>query len=257
MAIKTLFKQWRRRILCGLGLYAVISISIGAALNPGVPNQAHVAPEPAVYEAPVVQVYAARTWGRKGWLAVHTWVVTKARGEQFYLRHEVVGWQLRWSDNAVRSGRWYNHNNPGWYGNPATLLVEHRGEGVDEIIKRIETAVDTYPYKSDYQLWPGPNSNTFIAYLGKAVPELNLDLPSTAIGKDYRPLDKMAGRSASGSGIQWSLFGVISLALGIEEGVEINLFGLNFEWDIFDWAIELPVIGRIGYPQVLPDRISE
>jgi hypothetical protein len=242
-------ENWRRRALYGLALYALISVSIGAAVSASVAPELNSAPDPSTHKAAVVQVYAARTWGKKGWLAVHTWIVTKARDENFYRRHEIVGWQLRWSDNALRSSRWNNYDNPEWYGNSATLLVEHRGAGVDEMINRIEAAIETYPYKSNYRLWPGPNSNTFTAYLGKAVPELKLDLPSTAIGKNYRPLQDPIGRSASGSGMQFSVLGLVSLSLGIEEGVEANLFGFNVEWDIFDWAIELPGLGRIGYPQ--------
>jgi len=247
--MKIVLKSWRRRMLYGLALYAFVSVSIGAAVNPGDSMQANSAPDPTTIETPIVQIYAARTWGKKGWLAVHTWVVTKAGDEDFYRRHEIVGWQLRWSDNSLRSRRWHNYHNPEWYGNSATLLVEHRGAGVDEMIERIDAAIASYPYKSNYQLWPGPNSNTFTAYLGKTIPELQLDLPSTAIGKDYRPLHNPFGRSASGSGMQFSLLGLFSLSLGIEEGIEANLFGFNIEWDIFDWAIELPGFGRIGYPQ--------
>ena len=249
MALQITTKNWHRPMLCGLALYAIISVCIGSVIDPDVSALGHSAPEPGSYEAPVVQVYSARAWGKKGKLAVHTWIFTKARNADFYRRHEILGWQLRWSDNALRSSRWYGKNNPKWYGNSATLLVEHRGEAVGEMIERIEAAIDNYPYKGEYRLWPGPNSNTFTAYLGKAVPELNLDLPSTAIGKDYRPLQDLFGYSASGSGFQVSMLGLISLSLGIEEGIEANLLGLNFEWDIFDWAIELPGIGRIGYPQ--------
>ena len=250
MGIKILSKKSRRFALYGLALYAFVSVSIGAILTPEETINSNSAPDPEFYDAPIVQVYAARTRGKKGMLAVHSWIVTKGRGESSYRRHEVVGWQLRWSENAVRSGGWFNHDYPQWYGNDATLLVEHRGKGVDDLIAQIEAAVESYPYKSRYRLWPGPNSNTFIAYIGKEVPALKLDLPSTAIGKDYRPLSEMIGRSASGSGIQLSFFGAFSLSLGVEEGIEINLLGLSFEWDVFDWAIELPVIGRIGYPQV-------
>ena len=33
--------------------------------------------------------------------------------------------------------------------------------------------------------FPGPNSNTFTAWIAKKVPELELDLPFTAIGSGY------------------------------------------------------------------------
>jgi hypothetical protein len=53
---------------------------------------------------------------------------------------------------------------------------------MDELITRIQAAVEAYPYPTSYRTWPGLNGNTFIAYLGRAVPEL-ARLPATAIGK--------------------------------------------------------------------------
>ena len=63
--------------------------------------------------------------------------------------------------------------------------MDVRGEGVDELIKKVDKAAKTYPYRNTYSVWPGPNSNTFIAWIGRIVPELRLDLPPTAIGKDW------------------------------------------------------------------------
>ena len=47
---------------------------------------------------------------------------------------------------------------------------------------RIETAITEYPYPNRYHVWPGPNSNTFVAFVLRKVPELRVDLPPTAIG---------------------------------------------------------------------------
>ena len=227
-------------------IYAVLSVSVGAVMDSSGASTFATAPRPDRFEAPVVQVYAARTWGKKGMLAVHTWIVTKRRGADSYNRHEIVGWKLRWSDTALRSSHWGAYDPANWFGNEATLLVDHRGAGVEAMIDKIDAAIMTYPYKQDYRLWPGPNSNTFIAYVGLAVPELSLDLPSTAVGKDYRPVGNLLGRSPSGTGFQMSLLGLVSLSVGYEEGIEVSLLGMNFEWDVFDGAIELPGLGRIG-----------
>ena len=91
---------------------------------------------------------------------------------------------------------------------------------------------------------PGPNSNTFVSWVGLQIPEMGLDLPSTAIGKDWRPLEHSLGTSASGSGIKASLFGLLGTSIGYEEGLEINVLGLSFELDLFDLALELPLFGR-------------
>ena len=44
----------------------------------------------------------------------------------------------------------------------------------------IDKAARGYPYGSEYRAWPGPNSNTFTSWIARAVPELQVDLPSTA-----------------------------------------------------------------------------
>jgi hypothetical protein len=72
-----------------------------------------------------------------------------------------------------------------WYGEKPRLLKEHRGEDVDDLIERIEQAAQLYPWKSSYRAFPGPNSNTFVAWIARQVPQLELDLPFSAIGSGY------------------------------------------------------------------------
>src|SRR6266567_1839912 len=38
----------------------------------------------------------------------------------------------------------------------------------------------------DYRIWPGPNSNSFVATILRAVPELAVSLPPNAVGRDFR-----------------------------------------------------------------------
>ena len=210
-----------------------------------------LAPQPEYHQGGVIQVYAARTWGAKQAVAVHTWISVKRSGENHYTSYEIIGWRLRRNNTALV----VRNSNPDrdWWGHQPELLLDYRAADVDSLIQRIEQAVENYPYKSEYQAYPGPNSNTFTASIGRAIPELGLDLPSTAIGKDYKPLSEMFGRSASGSGVQASLFGLLGLTLGVEEGLEFNILGLNFELDLFDLAIELPGVGRIGADVITPD----
>src|SRR5277367_283930 len=51
-----------------------------------------MAPDPALTPEPVIQFYAARTWGWRGVLGTHSWVVFKPRDAMSYTRYEVVGW---------------------------------------------------------------------------------------------------------------------------------------------------------------------
>jgi hypothetical protein len=80
------------------------------------------------------------------------------------------------------------------------------------------------------------------------VPALGLDLPPTAIGKDFLPGGALVGRSPGGSGVQVSLFGLAGLLAGWEEGVEVNLLGLSLGVDVKEPALRLPVVGRVGHP---------
>jgi len=139
--------------------------------------------------------------------------------------YEVIGWRLRWFDSAVVVR---NRDPDGrWFGAEPELYAEKRGAGVDELIKRIDQAAREYPYAKEYSVWPGPNSNTFTSWIARAVPELELDLPATAIGKDYLG-GSVFGAAPSGSGFQVSLGGVLGLAASTVDGLEINVLSLNF-----------------------------
>jgi hypothetical protein len=235
-------------MLCaGASLLASCATSHDVAHRP-------LAPAAQQYQGGVIQVYAARTLGAKKALAVHTWISTKKSGESEYTSYEVIGWRLRYQESALA----VRHNQPDkdWWGNAPQLLLDYRQDDADEVIDKIAAAVAAYPYKHEYKVWPGPNSNTFTAYIGKEVSELGLDLPSTAIGKDYRELGDSLGLSPSGTGVQASLFGLLSLTLGIEEGLELNILGLNIELDLFDLAIELPGLGRVGADPVSPSDVK-
>ena len=95
-------------------------------------------------------------------------------------------------------------------------------------------------------MWPGPNSNTFTAWIARAVPELELNLPSTAIGKDYLGY-RLFARPPSGSGFQFSIFGLFGFVFSRVEGFEFNLLGLTFGIAMNPWIIKLPIVGDIQF----------
>lgn len=205
-------------------------------------HSAGIAPDPAqLADTAIVQVYAAPTYGWRGVFAVHPWIIFKRPGETVFTRYDVIGWR---GANVVQ--RNYALPDGLWYGAAPTLLVDQRGDGVAAMIDEIEAAIASYPYAHTYQAYPGPNSNTFLAHIGREVPALKLDLPANAIGKDYRTIDNPLGRSSSGSGIQASLLGLLGLSIGWGEGIEINVLGLNFGIDANTPGLRLPFIGRIG-----------
>jgi hypothetical protein len=144
---------------------------------------AGIAPDPASTAEAVVQVYAAPTWGWRGLFAVHTWISTKGSGQDQYTVYEVIGWRLHSGVSVVRIER--DAPDRYWYGERPRLLAERRGEGVDALIAQIDAAARTYPWPDRYKAFPGPNSNTFTAWVIRHVPGLDISLPFSAIGSGY------------------------------------------------------------------------
>ncbi len=208
-------------------------------------DSAGIAPDPAVVSEPVIQVYGARAFGWRGAFAVHTWIAAKARNAPAYTVSEVTGWRFWHGGNALAK-RQDIHPDRNWFGSPPEVYFELRGDEAEALIDQIDAAADSYPYQQSYRTWPGPNSNTFTAHVARAVPALRLDLPPTAIGKDYLGATTFVASSPSSTGYQLSLFGVLGVLVGKEEGLEINFLGLSFGIDPNDLAVKLPGLGRLG-----------
>jgi hypothetical protein len=207
-------------------------------------DSAGLAPDPATTPEPVVQVYAARAWGWKGIFAVHTWIIMKRAHAPAFERYEVAGWGVERGALAIRKDMRVVDGY--WAGSRPRVLVDRRGPKVEALIDQIEAAIARYPYPHEYRTWPGPNSNTFIAYIGRQVPDLGLNMPPTAIGKDYLKNGSLLGRTPSGTGFQLSLLGLFGLSIGRAEGLEVNLLGLTLGIDPLGLALKLPGVGRLG-----------
>ena len=233
-------------LFVGLPLYTVLSgqALLGRDFRRADRSSAGIAPLAENTPEAVVQVYFARALNWRGIVGVHTWVATKPENAPGYTVHQVIGWRFYRGLPAMVSA-------PGipdgrWFGNVPTLLAELRGEPAAKAIRKILDAVASYPYANEYTLWPGPNSNTFVAYIGRQVPELRMDLPATAVGKDYPINGSIIDRAPSGTGYQISMLGILGMTMAQEEGFELNLLGLTFGVDFFKPAIKLPFVGRLG-----------
>lgn len=203
-----------------------------------------LAPDPAVTPEAVVQVYAARAVRWRGYFGVHTWIAAKPAHAAAFTVYEVTGFRVRRGGRAITISQ--RAPDGRWFGSAPDLLADVRGPGVTPLIERIEHASAAYPYDDTYRIWPGPNSNTFTAFVLRQVPELRVDLPAHAIGKDYLGASVFA-RSPSGTGGQVNLFGMVGLLAGIEEGLELNLLGLTFGVDPNHVALKLPLVGTLGF----------
>ncbi len=242
---------WSVRILILLGVLLagpLITIATGRVALSGDWRTASrastgLAPDPATTAEAVIQVYGARAFRWRGAFAVHTWISAKRPGADRYRVYEVIGWH--------RSQTIKMHEEVPdrlWYGAEPELYLDLRGPRAEPLIDRIEEAVKLYPYEGRYRTWPGPNSNTFTAFVARQVPELGLELPPTAVGKDYLGETTFLAPSPSGSGYQVSLFGVLGLLASRKEGFEIHLLGLTFGIDPLDLAIKLPGVGHLPSP---------
>lgn len=208
---------------------------------------------PVAAETPeaVVRVYAARAGRWKGIFAVHTWITMKRQGAQSFDRYDVVGWGAPVRRNSYPADGL-------WYGNTPDVVLDLRGPRARLLIPRIEDAIARYPHRErgSYHVWPGPNSNTFTAWIGREVPELGLELPPTAIGKDYLGAGLRVAPTPSGSGRQVSWSGVIGAGIARREGFELHLLGATIGLDPQDLAIKLPSVGSLGVRTLVGPRLA-
>lgn len=204
-------------------------------------SSAGTLPEPRLEPEASIRVMAARTGGLKGIVSVHTWLVLKPAGAAAYDRYDVVGW----GDPVRRNSRPADGR---WYSNPPLVIYELKGEEAARLLPKVEAAIRAYQWseRGSYRIWPGPNSNTFVATVLAAVPELAADMPPTAIGRDY-PSGSWVSRAPAG-GWSLSLGGVAGVTMGLREGIEVNLFGLVAGLRLDDPAVILPGFGVLGEP---------
>ena len=151
---------------------------------------ANLAPSPDAERGAVIQAYAARLWGWRGIFADHTWISVKPENAAAYTVYEVVGWRLRRGLPALRIAEDIPDRH--WFGGRPRILVDVRGAEAESLAAAIAKAAAEYPFPRTYRAFPGPNSNTFTAWIAERVPQLGLDLPLRAVGKGFvgRALEK-------------------------------------------------------------------
>ncbi len=187
-----------------------------------------------------VLVLCGRTGGWKGVFSVHSWIVLKPEHGQSWQRYDVVGWgeplRVNFRDPDGR-----------WFGDRPRVIADIRGKQAATLIPKIERAIRAYPYShdGDYRIWPGPNSNTFVAAVLRAVPEMGATMPPNAVGRDFRPMPYLR-LTDSGTGVEASLWGLLGIKIGWIEGIEVNIAGLVAGLDLRQPAVKLPGFGSIG-----------
>ncbi len=145
---------------------------------------AGIAANPELTQEAIIEVYAADAFSWRGWFAVHTWIALKDEGAKEYTVYEIVGWRAKSGLPALRQIQTKTPDRY-WYGAKPEIVLSITGKQAKQLIPKVVSAIDRYPYANEYTLFPGPNSNTFPAWVGLQVPELELDLPFSAIGSGY------------------------------------------------------------------------
>ncbi len=209
-----------------------------------------LAPRPEDESDALVQIYAARAFRWRGYFAVHTWVATKEKNAAAYTTYHVTNFGLRRTGSTIVMQE--DIPDRRWFGADSDLLYELKGLKAERAIPQIQAAVQTYPYHDFYRAWPGPNSNTFVSHIIRQSPDLRFELPPHAIGKDWLGDGDLVGVSETGTGLQFSLFGLLGLTMGLGEGIEVNLLGLSMGIDFLRPAIKLPLVGRLGMRDAEP-----
>jgi hypothetical protein len=233
-------------LLYGLPLFIAAVLyridGIGAAWRTADRSSIGALPPPAEHPAAVVRIFSAKTVRWRGIFASHSWIVFKAENAPSYTRYDYTAW----GERPIRvngfepDGRWFGHT--------PRILFAADGATATALLPKIEAAIAGYAWRNegDYKAWPGPNSNTFIAAIIDAVPEMQTTLPPTAIGKDY-PYDGKWFRLTP-TGLRLSFGGYGGLTIGWVEGIEINILSAVAGLDIRRPAIKLPGLGRFGMP---------
>jgi hypothetical protein len=188
-----------------------------------------------------IHIFSAATGGMKGAIASHAWIVTKEANAKTYNRYDKVGWGTPVRKNGYAPDAY-------WYSNTPRVVVSVSGDEAARLIPKIEKAIAAYPYSKPggYRIWPGPNSNTFVAHVLRSVPELGVVLPPDAVGRDYLPEGKLFAIDPDGKDVHATLYGLLGVSAGLRSGLELHIMGLVAGVDFSRPAIKIPAIGRIG-----------
>lgn len=222
--------------------YLIITKQIDFASDYRTANResAHIAPDPNITKEAVIQAYSARAFNWRGLFSTHTWIATKPKDAKHYTVYHIIGWRVLHGLPALLIEKDIPDRH--WFDQKPIVILDIRGRKAEKLIPSIDTIAKTYPYPEEYQVWPGPNSNTLPAYIARHLPELEFALPSYALGKDFLTGFQFFAKAPSGTGYQFSLFGILGILVAKKEGIEINFLGLVYGVRFSPFTILLPGI---------------
>lgn len=199
-------------------------------------------PPAAEQSEAVVYILSARTGGFKGAFAVHSWIVLKEAGANRYERYEKVGWGAPIRRDAYAA-------DAAWYSNRPWVVASLTGAPAEKAIPMIHRSIDAYPYahSGDYRIWPGPNSNSFVAHVMRETPAIDAVLPPNAVGRDFPSSGRWVSIDPDGRDMHLTVSGLAGLSVGMRSGIEIHLLGQTAGLDLRQPALKIPAVGRVGF----------
>lgn len=200
-------------------------------------------PDPSRAEAAVL---CGGMNGALDYVAVHTWIVVHAPGESEWERWEITGgaWHVE-DDDLVRRNAWWPPTKWPFGEGPTQVLKTWSGDDAERLIAAVRAR--DYPYSTSYYAWPGPNSNTYVDTMLRRA-RIGYELPSTAIGRDYRGwVGASQSTTLSGFQLESPLVGV---QFGLTEGLEVHVAAATFGVDPWPPALKVPYgDGRFGWDE--------
>jgi hypothetical protein len=185
-------------------------------------------------EGPAVMVLSNRLGGPMRRLARHAYIAARPANSTQWEVWECCSPGRHNTDNPFRPS----------FGDEVRLHAVYTGKRAEKMIACIPEATREYGNPS-YWMWPGPNSNTYVEAILREC-DIHADLPSTAVGKDYRGAIGVSWTSG-GTGFQFET-PIAGIKIGLTEGIELHVFGLALGIDWWPPAIIIPVgEGRIGF----------
>lgn len=205
----------------------------------------------------VVAVASCRLPENAAWIArfaQHGWIDAHRAGDAHWTRYEIFTRQSGLVTTRIHPDT--AHENLRWNGREVRLLATLEGEEAQRVLARLPAVTKELDakYRSSYDAWPGPNSNTFLVDVAREIPELGIAQHHNAVGKDYSAWIS-AGVTPSRTGVHLDTL-PLGFAIGAQEGVELHLLQLTFGLRLFPPRIELPFLPELPWSDdvTLPER---
>lgn len=172
-------------------------------------------------------------------IARHAWIIANAAKSPQLRRYELLGSaSARSTDDPFD---YFGEGDVAVHG-----ILRRSTADVEKIMACLEA--ETPRYNTEHPTYfpmPGPNSNTYVDQMLRRC-GIPVELPATAIGKDYRGILGVSVTSG-GTGLQLETW-LGGVKIGLKEGVEIHFLGLALGVDLYPPALIVPVNpGRIGF----------